>query len=70
MIVYKRKLEGEDVANLSDDEELIYYLDEEIAFTVIKVKDKYVARKKVISSNEMIDEKVLDEISEVIEFCR
>ena len=70
MIVYKRKLEIEDIGNLSNDEELIYYRDEEIAFTVIKVKDKYMARKKVICSNEKIDEKVLNNIGEVIEFTR
>ena len=70
MIVYKRKLEIENIGNLSNDEELIYYRDEEIAFTVIKVKDKYIARKKVICSNEKIDEKVLNNIGEVIEFSR
>ena len=70
MIVYKRKLEIEDIGNLSNDEELIYYRDEEIAFTVIKVKDKYIARKKGICSNEKIEEKVLNNIGEVIEFSR
>ena len=69
MIVYKRKLTMEDVCNLDKDEELIYYKTGDVAIVVEKVNDKYVARKKRISDNELIDEELLKRVDEVMDFA-
>lgn len=46
MIVYKRLLQKKDIQNLEDDEELIYYKDNNIAFTINQANDNYIVRKK------------------------
>ena len=43
-----RGLKKEDVLNLEPDEELIYYKDNNIAFTILGIDNKYVLRKKKI----------------------
>lgn len=66
MIVYKRKLEKADIQNLEDDEELIYYKDNNIAFTVNQVNNSFVIRKKKIFNNEMIDERFMKTPEQII----
>lgn len=70
MIVYKRKLTMDDICNLDKDEELIYYKTDDVAIVVEKVNDKYVARKKRISDNELIDEELLKRVDEVMDFAQ
>lgn len=67
MIIYKRKITKEDIINLKNDEELIYYKTEDIAITVNRVDDNYVLRKRGISENELIDEIVLKTVNETME---
>lgn len=67
MIIYKRKITQEDIINLKNDEELIYYKTEDIAITVNRVDDNYVLRKRGISENELIDEIVLKTVNETME---
>lgn len=68
MIVYRRKLKGEDIENLMDDEELIYYQSEDIAVAVNRIADFYIARRKVISTGKLIEESKLDCAGDVLEF--
>lgn len=70
MIVYKRKLTMDDICNLDKDEELIYYKTDDVAIVVDKVNDKYVARKKRISDNELIEEELLKRVDEVMDFAQ
>ena len=70
MIVYRRGLKKEDVLNLEPDEELIYYKDNNIAFTINQVDKNYVIRKKKIFNNELIDErfvKTADQLIKIVE---
>lgn len=66
MIVYKRLLQKKDIQNLEDDEELIYYKDNNIAFTINQTNDNYIVRKKKIFNNELIDERFLKTIEQVV----
>ena len=50
----------EDIANLDEDEELIYYMADNIAITINKSNNRYIVRKKYISDNELIDEAFLN----------
>lgn len=67
MIIYKRKINRDDIINLKSDEELIYYKTQDIAITVNRVDDNYVLRKRGISENELIDEIVLKTVNETME---
>lgn len=66
MIVYKRSLQKEDVQQLDDGEELIYYYSNNIAYTIVQVENRYAVRKKKIFNNQLIDEKILKTIEQVI----
>ena len=68
MIIYKRKITLEDVANLDDGEELIYYKTDNIAITINQSNDRYIVRKKQIADNELMDESFLKTVYEVIDF--
>lgn len=60
----------DDICNLDKDEELIYYKTDDVAIVVDKVNDKYVARKKRISDNELIEEELLKRVDEVMDFAQ
>lgn len=66
MIVYNRKLEKIDISNLDDEEELIFYKDNNIAFTINKIDDSYVLRKKKIFNNELIDERFVKTAEQIV----
>ena len=68
MIIYKRKITKEDIFNLDKKEQLIYYKTDDIAITIDRIEDKYVVRKKRISDNEKIDEKIIKPIEEILDF--
>ena len=67
IIVYKRNLKKEDIQHLDEDEELIYYVDDDFAFTLIQHKNFDFLRKKEISDNELVFEKKLHGIDEILE---
>lgn len=67
MIVYKRKLTVEDLINLNDDEQLVYYKNENKAITINHVDDFYLVREKQISNNELIEEYTLKTVNEIME---
>lgn len=66
MIVYKRVLKKEDVQQLADDEELIYYYNNNIAYTIVPIENRYAVRKKKVFNNQLVDEKILKTIEQVI----
>ena len=66
MIVYRRGLKKEDVFNLEPDEELIYYKDNNIAFTILSIDNKYVLRKKKIFNNQLVDERFVKTVEQII----
>lgn len=66
MIVYNRKLEKIDISNLDDEEELIFYKDNNIAFTINKIDDNYVLRKKKIFNNELVDERFVKTAEQIV----
>lgn len=66
MIVYNRKLEKKDILSLRADEELIFYKDNNIAFTINQIDNNYVLRKKKIFNNELVDERFLKTAEQII----
>ena len=59
MIVYGRRLKKEDIIQIKDDEELIYYYDSNIAFVINRLEENnYIMRKKKIFNNQLMDEKI------------
>ena len=48
MIVYRRQLTEDDISQLKKDEQLIYYYNNNIAFTVNNNVGEYVLRKRLI----------------------
>lgn len=68
MIVYKRELNADDLENLDDEEELIYYKSDKVAIIIVIAKDRFLARKKLISDNKLIEESFLNTIEDVLEF--
>ena len=66
LIVYNRKLEKKDILSLRDEEELIFYKDNNIAFTINQIDNNYVSRKKMIFNNELVDERFLKTAEQII----
>lgn len=66
MIVYKRKLKKEDVQQLDNDEELIYYYSNNIAYTIVSIDNSYVIRKKKVFNNQLVDEKFVKTIEQIL----
>ena len=66
MIIYNRKIEKNDLYNLSDDEELIFYKDNNTAFTINHLDSNYILRKKKIFNNELVDERVVKTVEQLI----
>lgn len=70
LIVYNRKIEKRDILSLQGSEELIFYKDNNIAFTINQVDNNYIIRKKKIFNNEVIDErfvKTADQLIKIVE---
>ena len=68
MIVYKRNLKKSDVQNLDDDDELIYYYNSNIAYIVNHLNDSYIIRKKKIFNNELVEERILKTVEQILRF--
>ena len=66
MIVYNRLIKKDDFRQLDDDEEIIYYKDNNIAFTINQVNDSYVIRKKKIFNNQLMMERFVKTSEQVI----
>ena len=70
MIVYNRELRKKDILNLKDDEELIFYKDNNIAFTINHVDTQYVLRKKKIFNNELVSERFVKTSEQVLKITQ
>lgn len=66
MIVYNRKINESDIQNLDKDEELIYYYDNNIAYTINQTADNFVVRRKKIFNNQLMGEFFVKTIKQVI----
>lgn len=54
MIVYRRQLTEDDISQLKKDEQLIYYYNNNIAFTVNNNVGEYVLRKRLIDRKSVV----------------
>lgn len=69
MIVYKRDVKKEDVYSLDEDEELIYYYNNNIAYSVNQLYDgNYIIRKKKIFNNELMEERKFKTVEQIVKF--
>lgn len=62
-IVYNRQLKQEDFL---DDDELIFYKDSNIAFIIVKKDSNYFVRKKKVFNNQLMDERTVKTIPQVL----
>ncbi len=70
MIVYKRKLTKDDILQLNMDEQLIYYYNYNIAFTINKVSSDYTIRKKLIHNDKLVEEHSVKTIDQVLKIVK
>ena len=67
MIVYNRLIKKEDIASVKDGEELIYYKDNNIAYTINQLYNQsYIIRKKKIFNNQLMEEKICKTPAQII----
>lgn len=66
MIVYKRKIKKRDIQNLENDETLLYYYSNNIAYVLRKLDNNYIIRKKKVFNNQLVDEKIVKTIEQCI----
>ena len=66
IIVYKRSLRKEDIQQLQDDEELIYYYNDNIAYTIVRLDNNYIYRKKKVFNNQIVEENTLKTPEQII----
>lgn len=66
MIVYNREITKNDVLNLEQDEELIYYRDNNIAYTINHLDNSFIIRKKKIFNNQIVDERTVKTVEQII----
>lgn len=59
MIVYKRPIKKEDIKQLDKDEELIYYHNDNVAYTIVHPNNNYIYRKKKIFNNQITEEETV-----------
>ena len=69
MIVYKRNLRKTDIYNLDNEEELIYYYNNNVSYSVNQLRDEnYIVRKKKIFNNELMEERIIKTVEQVVKF--
>lgn len=70
MIVYRRQLTEEDISQLKKDEQLIYYYNNNIAFTVNNNIGEYVLRKRLIYDDKLLEEHSVRTIAQVMKIIK
>lgn len=70
MIVYRRQLTEEDISQLKKDEQLIYYYNNNIAFTVNNNVGEYVLRKRLIYDDKLLEEHSVRTIAQVMKIIK
>lgn len=72
MIVFNRKLQKTDFDNIienDDYDDIIYYLDNNIAYVVNKINKKYIVRRYKIFNRQLVDERMVKTIEQVLKVC-
>ena len=70
MIVYRRQLTEDDISQLKKDEQLIYYDNNNIAFTVNNNVGEYVLRKRLIYDDKLLEEHSVITIAQVMKIIK
>lgn len=70
MIVYRRLLTEYDISQLKKDEQLIYYYNNNIAFTVNNNVGEYVLRKRLIYDDKLLEEHSVRTIAQVMKIIK
>ena len=72
MIVFNRKLQKtgfENIIENDDYDDIIYYLDNNIAYVVNKINKKYIVRRYKIFNRQLVDERMVKTIEQVLKIC-
>lgn len=72
MIVFNRKLQKIDFDNIienDDYDDIIYYLDNNIAYVINKINKKYIVRRYKIFNRQLVDERMVKTIEQVLKVC-
>lgn len=72
MIVFNRKLQKTDFDNIienDDYDDIIYYLDNNVAYVVNKINKKYIVRRYKIFNRQLVDERMVKTIEQVLKIC-
>ena len=72
MIVFNRKLQKTDFDNIienDDYDDIIYYLDNNIAYVINKINKKYIVRRYKIFNRQLVDERMVKTIEQVLKIC-
>ena len=70
MIVYRIQLTEDDISQLKKDEQLIYYYNNNIAFTVNNNVGEYVLRKRLIYDDKLLEEHSVRTIAQVMKIIK
>ena len=72
MIVFNRKLQKtgfENIIENDDYDDIIYYLDNNIAYVVNKINKKYIVRRYKIFNRQLVYERMVKTIEQVLKIC-
>ena len=72
MIVFNRKLQKTDFDNIIENDDyvdIIYYLDNNIAYVINKINKKYIVRRYKIFNRQLVDERMVKTIEQVLKIC-
>ena len=72
MIVFNRKLQKTDFDNIienDDYDDIIYYLDNNGAYVINKINKKYIVRRYKIFNRQLVDERMVKTIEQVLKVC-
>lgn len=72
MIVFNRKLQKTDFDNIienDDYDDIIYYLDNNVAYVINKINKKYIVRRYKIFNRQLVDERMVKTIEQVLKIC-
>ena len=70
--MFNRKLQKTDFENIienDDYDDIIYYLDNNIAYVVNKINKKYIVRRYKIFNRQLVDERMVKTIEQVLKIC-
>ena len=70
MILYRRQLTEDYISQLKKDEQLIYYYNNNIAFTVNNNVGEYVLRKRLIYDDKLLEEHSVRTIAQVMKIIK